>query len=345
MAEVGIGGGANTFVPTFSPATGQIQVEFTRSPNRFGITQYARIVPTSQMRGYFLRIDEEETARIVNTQSLQWPIGQDAPTGITNDFEFSSFYTQRFAAHFAIPKETIDQSMWDIVASHARIQAHKMMLLRTIRTLTVATTAGNWPTGSTAASATAAGGGSWTGSTVANGYIQKTITAIRNAIIKNAVGAITPSDLIMVMDPPLAKVVSEAPETKEYIKYHAAAMNFYRGDTQFGTYGIPSHLFGIRALVEDAVQVTSVKGATKASQFLLGNGSTGKVLFLSRPDGLVGAEGVPSFSTLNIFAYEDMTVETWDDPVNKRTRGRVIDNSDIQLVAPLSGYYLQDALS
>ena len=31
MAEVAPGGG-NTFVPTFSEATGQIQVEFTRSP-------------------------------------------------------------------------------------------------------------------------------------------------------------------------------------------------------------------------------------------------------------------------------------------------------------------------
>jgi hypothetical protein len=52
MAEYGIGGGPNTFVPTFSPATGQIQVEFTRSVNRFPITQYAQIVPVTQMSGY-----------------------------------------------------------------------------------------------------------------------------------------------------------------------------------------------------------------------------------------------------------------------------------------------------
>lgn len=72
MTEVAPGGGLNTFIPTFSPATGQIQIEFTRSPNKFAITRYAQLVPVQQMAGFFLRIDEEETARVVQTQDQLW---------------------------------------------------------------------------------------------------------------------------------------------------------------------------------------------------------------------------------------------------------------------------------
>ena len=56
----------------------------------------------------------------------------------------------------------------------------------------------------------------------------------------------------------------------------------------------------------------------------------------------MGAEGVPDFSTLSIFAYEDMTVETEDDTWNRRVRGRVVDDSAVVLTAPLSGYLLTD---
>ena len=59
MAEVSPGG-SNTFVPTFSEATGQIQVEFTRSPNSFPVTQYCKLTPVSKSTGYYLKIDEEE---------------------------------------------------------------------------------------------------------------------------------------------------------------------------------------------------------------------------------------------------------------------------------------------
>lgn len=91
MAEVAPGGGLNTFVPTFSAATGQIQIEFTRSPNKFALTRYAQLVPVQQMAGYYLRIDEEETARVVATQDQIWPLGEDRPTGINTDFDFVTY--------------------------------------------------------------------------------------------------------------------------------------------------------------------------------------------------------------------------------------------------------------
>ena len=68
-------------------------------------------------------------------------------------------------------------------------------------------------------------------------------------------------------------------------------------------------------------------------------------VFVSRPGGLIGVEGSTSFSTTQIFAFEDMTVENWDDPKDRRIEGRVIDNSTVELVAPVSGYLVLDVTS
>lgn len=339
MAEYGVGGGQNLFVPTFSPATGMIQVEFTRSPNRFGITRYAQLVPVSQSKGYYLRIDEEETVRIVNTQDLQWPLGSDRPTGINSDVEWTAFATKRYQDSFSIPTETGEQAQFDVVATHARIKATKLMTHRTYRALAALTTSGNWGS-NTSATLDALGvtSGDWRGSSVANGFIQQSIQKVIENIVTASAGAVVASDIVMVIDPTVAHIISQAPETKDLIKYQAAANNFYAGDNQFATYGIPQKLFGLGGVVvEDAVRASNRKGATTSKAFMIGN----KAIFLSRPGGLVGVEG-PSFSTLTIFAYEDMTVETMSDSWNRRTRGSVVDNSDIVLTAPLSGWLLQD---
>ena len=88
-------------------------------------------------------------------------------------------------------------------------------------------------------------------------------------------------------------------------------------------------------MVDDSVRVTTKKGPTSQTrEFVYGNSA----VFVSRPGGLVGVEGSTSFSTVQIFAFEDMTVENWDDPYDRRMEGRVIDNSTSELVAPVSGF-------
>ena len=94
-------------------------------------------------------------------------------------------------------------------------------------------------------------------------------------------------------------------------------------------------------MVDTTTRVTNRKGATKARSSMYSDG----IVFVSRPGGLMGTEGVPDFSTVTCFAYEDMTVETMDDTWNRRVRGRVVDDSDIVLTAPLSGYFVTDTES
>lgn len=343
MAEYGIGGGLNTFVPTFSPATGQIQIEFTRSVNRFPITQYAQIVPVQQMSGYYLKIDEEETARVVNTQDLQWPLGEDRPTGINSDFEFNQFTCQRFQTSFNIPQETARQAQWDITASHARIAAAKMMTHRAYRMATALTTAANWTT-SVNYFANASDLLTGINFTSADG-VQQIIRAAVEKIVQNTVGVVGPQDIILVINPITARLMATSDGVRDYIKNTPHALNFLKGDATFAAYGLPQNLFGLGGVVvDDTVRVSTRKGGANTRGFFYGTSSAPGMVFVSRPGGLVGNEG-PSFSTATIFAYEDMTVETLEDPWNRRVRGSVTDNSAAVLTAPLSGLYIADGNS
>jgi len=341
------GGGNNAFIPTFSAATGQIQIEFTRSVNRFPITQYAQIVPVQQMSGYYLKIDEQETARVVNTQDLQWPLGEDRPTGINSDFEFNQFTCQRFQTSFHIPQETARQAQWDVVASHARIAAAKMMTHRSLRMATQLTTSGNY---------TSSGGGqnyyanasdlvASTDITTDPDGVQKIIRAAIERIVQNTVGAVSAKDILLVVNPITARIMATSVGVRDYVKNYPAALSFLKGDDTFAAYGLPQTLFGLGGVVvDDTVRVSSRKGATDARGFFYGTAAAPGMVFVSRPGGLVGNEG-PSFSTATIFAYEDMTVETMEDPWNRRVRGSVTDNSATVLTAALSGLYIADANS
>ena len=342
MAYTVVGGGLSTYVPSTNDlATGALQVEFTRTVNSFAITRYAQIVPTSKMTGYYLRQDVPDNVRITDTKEFAWPLGNDRPTGKQNAFEFVSYSTERFAYPFYIPQESANQAAWDVVAQHARSKAQLAMTARTMRAASVLSTSGNWGSNYVATAATSPiSAGSWTNSSVANAYIQKTIQAVMRQVSLSSGGAVAPNQLIMVISPTIAQIVSQAPETKEYVKNYPAALSFYQGSDTFSRWGIPPTLFGLGdVVVDDSVKVTSKKGAASlTSSYVYGNGA----YFVSRPGGLVGVEGSSSFSTLQIFAYEDMTVEQFNDPMNRRLEGRVIDNSVSAVVAPVGGYAIGD---
>lgn len=351
MAEIGIGGGLNTFIPTFSAATGQIQVEFTRSVNRFALTRYAQIVPVQQMSGYYLRIDEEETARVVNTQDLQWPLGEDRPTGINSDIEWNTFTCQRFQTSFNIPQETARQAQWDVTASHARIAAAKMMTHRCVRAASTLTTSGNYTNSYTSYASTNQSGyydkassllnDNVLGSGVLSDGVQALFRAAAEKIVQATNAVVAPSDLCAIVNPTTARLIASTDGVRDYVKNYPAALNFLQGDQQFATYGLPSQMFGVNVVVDDTVRVTNRKGSSKSVGFFYGTESAPGIAFVSRPGGLVGNEG-PSFSTLTVFAYEDMTVETLEDPWNRRIRGSVTDNSAITLTAPLAAVYVAD---
>ena len=337
MAEVAPGG-RNTFVPTFSEATGQIQVEFTRSPNSFPVTQYCKLTPVSKSTGYYLKIDEEEASRIVSTNDYVWRDGNDAPEGNQVDHEFTTYSTERFSPTFTLGHRAVGNADWDIVAAHARIAASKAMRLRSFRAATLLTTGGNWPTGTTNDCNTLVGGKMDAGS---GNNIQKGFNKVVETIMENTGEAVQPQDIIAIMGTDTAFQLTQAAEYREYFQGSPFAANFVRGDGEFNEFAMLNQFFGVGGIVVDTTtRVTNRKGATKARSAIYGD----DIVFVSRPGGLLGTEGVPDFSTVTCFAYEDMTVETMDDTWNRRTRGRVVDDSALALTAPLSGFLLTDVV-
>lgn len=346
MAFTVAGGGLSTYIPTTNDlATGALQVEFTRSVNTFALSRYAQLVPVTKMTGYYLRQDNADNVRVTDTNEFAWPLGNDRPAGKQNAFDFVQYTTQRFAFPFYIPQETTQQAAWDVVAQHARSKAQLAMTRRSMAASTVLTTNANWGTNyTTAAGSNGPSGsgytatGSWVNSSTANRYIQKTIQQAMRLVSLSSGGAVNPNQLIMVISPTTAQTISQAPEIQDYVKFQAG-IQYLQGSDTFAKWGIPPTLFGLAdVVVEDAVKVTSKKGATDSRSYVLGNGA----YFVSRPGGLVGVEGSTSFSTLQIFAYEDMTVEQFNDPLNRRIEGRVIDNSVTAVVAPVGGFAVQD---
>lgn len=347
MSYVTVGGGLNTYVPsTNALATGALQVEFTRAVNTFPITKYAQIVPANQMTGYYLRLNSDDNVRVTDINEFAWPLGNDRPVGKMNEQDFVSFTCQRFAYPFYIPNETVKQAAWDVVAQHARSKAQLAMTARCMRAATALTgsaaqTAFN-AVGNYAATGTASPGGApWT--TSSSNVIQKGIQGALRAISLATGGAVRAEyDVMMIVSPVVANLLGQTSEVRDYVKNYPAALPFLQGSDTFAKYGLPPNLFGVQVVVDDSVKVTTKKGAASTTRsFVFGNSA----VFVSRPGGLIGVEGSTSFSTTQIFAFEDMTVENWDDPKDRRIEGRVIDNSTVELVAPVSGYLVLDVTS
>jgi len=337
MAEVAPGQG-NTYVPTFSEATGLVQVEYSRNPASFALNSYSKLIPVAQDTGYYLTIDEEESARVVSQSDWVWQDGNDAPEGIQQDHEFTQFRTIRHSPTFIIGQKAAQNADFEVVAAHARMAASKCMRIRAHRAATVLTTSGNWPTGTTD-TATNVGGGKWSAATDSNNYIQKSFNGTVEAILANTNEAVTAKDMVCIMSDVTAHVITESSEYRTYFQGSPFAANFVRGAGEFDEFLLLSTFFGVGGIVVDPTsRVTNRKGGTKARSRIYDD----DVVFVTRPGAQLGTEGVPDFSTLSIFAYEDMTVETEDDTWNRRVRGRVVDDCSINLTAPLSGYLLTD---
>jgi hypothetical protein len=145
--------------------------------------------------------------------------------------------------------------------------------------------------------------------------------------------------MVAVMSDLTAHTISESPEYREYFKGSPFAANFVRGAGEFNEYLLLSTFFGVGGIIVDpTARVTNRKGGTKSRTRIFDD----DIVFVTRQGAQVGTDGAPDFSTLTLFAYEDMTVETEEDTWNRRTRGRVIDDIAVELTAPLSGYLLQD---
>ena len=120
-------------------------------------------------------------------------------------------------------------------------------------------------------------------------------------------------------------------EIHDYLKQSPFSMDVIRNNLSL--YGLPDNLYGIKVVVENCVQNSANKGATRSDNYAMTN--TNAVL-VARPGGLEGTMG--SFSTCQTFMKEEMTVESKRDDDGRRTVGRVVEDYQVVVAAPESGF-------
>lgn len=338
--------GSNTFIPNLE-ATNSLVVDFSRNPDEFALPNYTQYVPVEKTEGKYVRMDVEAAARLLNTDAREheWPDGADAPTGEgqLDPHSFYSYICRRYAPAFRMGELAADQAAWDRLAQAAAHVAQQLMTIRTQLVITKLTNTANWATGHYSAVSSISGvTGKWDVSTTARKDIKRSLDYAAEKIRKATLGKVKPKDLRVVMSAGCARKISVTQEIQDHIKGSPAAEKSLT--TQLGgvnEYGLPSTLYGYPIVIEDTVKVTNAKGATKATSYVLPDTTP---IMVSQIGGLEGVEGSPSFSTVQLFLYEEMSVESKHDRDNRRYLGRAVDNVGVEIVAPISGFLFTSAV-
>lgn len=355
-------GGSNTYVPS-TAATKNMQVDFSRNPQAFALNRWLYIVPVDKTVGLYTRMTVEEAGRILNNGEHLWPYGEDEPQdrGRVEKFELPAYRTRRFHHGFRIPQETADEAPWDILAQHARIVMQQAMTNRTMQAVALVQNTSNWPAANTGAvtgltnSAGLTVTGKWDQSTTARLDIKKSLVIAAQVIQKQTLNAIKISDLKLVIGPDTAAAMACTQEIADFVKGSTDAYKYIKNELgPNALYGLPQYLYGFEIVLEDAVKATTRKGASSQTKSWVWDGDKPALLYRAggtgsdETDGLVGPENsneAPTFSAVTCFVKEDMTVESFNDVNNRVQKGRVVDNFDNQITAPISGYLFQDALT
>jgi hypothetical protein len=343
----GYASGTNTFVPSFD-ATGQLTVAFSRNPKDFALNRYVTLTPVKKSTGYYLRITAEQAARVINSDYLRefvWHDGDDAPDGnwAAESFEFKTYHTERYAFPFRIGYKAEEQADWKIQAAYAEFAAQDAMTARSVKVLNKVTDTGNYEADKTSTATALVGGFLNTGSPT-DPLLKEALNSMAFKIHKTTLGRVKPQDLVVVINPELADALARSQEVHAYLKESPFALAQIRGDSpnQNGMWGLPETIYGYKFVVEDCVRVTNKKGATKAAGYAL---SSNYLAMLARPGELTSIAGGPSFSSIHVFAYEEMTVESRDDVDNRRIHGRVVEDNGVEMVSPASSALITACLS
>lgn len=347
MATVHVAPGQyNTFIPSTQATKGMV-VDFSRNPNDFGLPSYAQYVPVDKNVGRYIRMTVEQAGRILDADGADfaWPDGVDAPSGYPDRelFGYYGYTTKRYNFGFSLGELSVEQAEWDVLAQHARISAQRAMTWRTQAVATLLATSGNYDGNTSDVTSINGVTGQLDASTTARKDIKRTFDHMADQIRLKTLGAVKPEDLHVVVGPDFARKISVCQEIVDHIKQSPDAREeLEKGLAPNNRYGLPTTLYGYNIEIEDAVKVTTRKGATTSRSYIW---DSDNVAMVSRPGELEGVEGAPSFSTVTLFLKEEMTVESKHDKDNRNHKGRVVEDFAAVMTAPAAGFLATDALS
>lgn len=336
--------GSNTFIKDHA-SSGRMVVEFSRNPKEFALPNYTQIRPVTKQAGYYLKIDQRQAGRLVGSglNDFVWPDSHPRPRTNANGQEFNWADFSCIRRNFGQPIGDLarEQADWDVENTQEAIQAQQAMTARTLLVAQALDLSANWDAAHYVTT-TVAGGGLWSAATSSNLYIKKSINYGVKRILKSTLSKVRRKDLVLVMNPNTATAISETQEIVDHIKQSPDAYGqIEQNSGRWSEWGLPNRLYQIPVFIEDTVMVTTAKGATPTEEFVMADGVA---YLLSRPGGLVSKGGGPSFSTVTIFAKEEMTVTRQADQYNRLMNVDVVDHVGVGLTATSAGFAFRSAL-
>jgi hypothetical protein len=333
-------------------ASGGMVVDYSRNPKDYPVNGYVQIQPAKKPAGKYLRVTREVAGRIRSSGADEfiWYDGDPAPEGLENleSFAWQNFFCVRRAFPFRIGNITAEAAGWDIVQQHAGIMAQLAMATRTQLVYNALTTTANWDAShivDVTNNAVIPGvSGNWAESLTSRKDIQRSISwGIEKVLADTLNGVTNPEEnMMLTISSEAARRLAVSQEIVDYIKGSPDALAQVRGELPGGNvrHNLPGKLFGVGLKVEDTYKVTTRKGSNTQTRSQIWSPSY--AFLTSRPGGLVGIAGAPSFSTMVWLAYKEMEVWKKDDKDNERTLGRVVDFGVAAVVAPTSGIWFQN---
>jgi hypothetical protein len=344
-------------------ATGQV-IQYIRNADDFRVNKYVQLIESPGITGVYFVIDRDTPPRVVEDATFAWADGADRPTGQWNQLSFNTqgFQCQRRAIPWRLGQQAIEMAkdFWDVMASETASSAQQAMTLRTWRVIKMAENVSNWGT-NTADAGTLNGlgaTGTWDkasddpADTGSYNAIKKSLLAALSFITLQTNSAIKVKDLRLIISPELAELMANSAEishVRQFGPYSQA--NLEGSDQEFiERWGLPPRLYGIEIVIEDAVRVTDRPAAGKGTGTLATTNrvyikSISSAILASRPGGLDGAPGSKSFSTFQVYWYENlMNVEAFWDAQNKRVDGSIVEQFCEVLAAPEAGMLITNAV-
>lgn len=327
----------------------KLVIEFSRNPKDFALPNYVQIRPVPRQKGYYLALDQRQAGRLAggSLNDFVWPDSHPRPKNRSNGQEFNFRDYQTIRRNFGQPIGDLarEQADWDAEDTQEGIQAQQAMTARTKLVADAIGTQANWDSAHWSNVADIAGvEGTWDAALSTNLIIKKSINYAVKRIMKSTLSKVRRKNLQLVMNPTTAIAISETQELVDVIKQSPEAYNQVRqNEGRWSEWGLPDMLYQVPVVVEDAVMVTSMKGdATQTEEFVMADGVA---YLLAKVGGLVAKGGGPSFTTVTLFAKEEMTVTRTAQTYDRYLDVDVVDDVGVGLTATASGFAFRNCLS
>jgi hypothetical protein len=342
-------------------------IGYVRDPKRAPHLLYTQLVPAPEVLFRWFNFDPDEPVRVVNTDEQAWPYGSYRPTGKANqmrgewlsesiqrwDFAYTlDDQTQRAWAKQGLnPKQFFDLTTMSKAMVHrsARIVAKLLGASWGNNTATVQALLGlpapiywDQSSGTELDPVTSMPNPAFQ-------VIKKTLDRVRRRIDLLTNGAIGDNEFNIVIPPKVANAVAECGEIVNAVKQSQYANQLI--DWRNRKWNLPDSYAGFNWVVEDTPRVYTRQNAdgTTASttngdkDYIL---STDTCYVVSRPGGIDGGYGFPSYSTLQLYTLNgEAQIQAFSEPKHELLEGHVVLEDKPVVASTLSGFKLTSVLS